>query len=70
MQRTKLLIILFIYIVSFPVYAKYHEEKMNTEDKTVVLDNIKKLIEEYYISPEISHVINNSLHAKKYQSID
>jgi C-terminal processing protease CtpA/Prc len=70
MQRIKLLIILFIYIVSFPVYAKSHEEKMNTEDKTVVLDSVKKLIKKYYILPEVSQAINNSLHAEKYESIE
>lgn len=58
----KLIKILIIFVtMHFPVYAKYHEDKMNAESKAVVLDNINKLIKEYYISPEISEAIGKTL---------
>ena len=70
MKLIKILIIFLIVTVHFPVYAKYHEDKMNAESKAVVLDNINKLIKEYYISPEISEAIGKTLQYKKYHSVD
>lgn len=69
MQIIKLLIIFLIFIVNLSAYGKLYEEKMNTEDKIIVLDGVKKFIKEYYIMPEISAAVEKSLQAKDYENI-
>jgi len=70
MQRIKLSIIFLIFIVNLSACAKLHEEKMNAEDKIVVLDSVKKIIKEHYIVPEISPAVEKSLQAKDYENIE
>ncbi|RUR14233.1 S41 family peptidase [Legionella sp. km772] len=70
MKLIKILIIFSFFSAIFPGYAKSPEEKMNKESKTVVLDNIKKFIREYYVSPQIYKDVEEILQVKRYRGVE
>lgn len=68
----KNIVLVFLLFFSFPAFSHFKnpEEKISNEEKILIIKDVKKLINTYYVSSEIAELVEKKLQIKNYNNVE